>query len=350
MKFRSDVNGQITGLRFYKSANNTGTHTGHLWASAGALLGSLTFANESASGWQQASFAAPVTITAGTTYVASYHTSAGHYSVSSFTFSGLANGTYTLTPSKSGFTFTPASQSVTVSGASVTGVNFTASAAAAPPLSIDATVFTDQGISATSVTSPTFSTTAGNELLLAFIAADYLAGANTIVTGVTGAGLTWQLVARTNVQSGTSEIWRAFASAPLANASVTATVSQPAVSSLTVVSLEGVDSSGVNGSGAIGATGSANAASGAPTATLTTTRNNSWVFGVGNDYDTAIARTVGANQTMVHQDLAPTGDTYWVQRTTSTTPLSGSVVSLNDTAPTGDRYNFAICEILPPLQ
>ena len=265
-----------------------------------------------------------------------------------FTFTGLANGTYTVTPSKNGFTFTPANQTVNVNGANVAGVNFTASAA--PPLSIDATVFTDQGTSATSVTSPTFSTTTGNELLLAFIAADYLVGANTIVTGVTGAGLTWQLVARTNVQSGTSEIWRAFASAALTNVSVTATVSQSAVSSLTVVSVKGVDSSGVNGSGAIGATASANAASGAPTATLTTTRNNSWVFGVGNDYDNAIARTVGANQTMVHQDLTPTGDTYWVQRMASTTPLSGSVVTLNDTAPTGDRYNFAICEVLPPPQ
>src|SRR5438876_1913593 len=43
-----------------------------------------------------------------------------------FAFAGLANGTYTVTPSKSGFTFTPASQPVTVNGANATGVNFTA--------------------------------------------------------------------------------------------------------------------------------------------------------------------------------------------------------------------------------
>jgi hypothetical protein len=46
-----------------------------------------------------------------------------------YTFSGLANGTYTVTPSRAGYTFTPASRSVTVSGANITtGLNFTATA------------------------------------------------------------------------------------------------------------------------------------------------------------------------------------------------------------------------------
>jgi hypothetical protein len=48
---------------------------------------------------------------------------------------------------------------------------------------------------------------------------------------------------------------------------------------------------------------------------------------------------------MVHQYLATTGDTIWVQRQNSTTPASGTVVMINDTAPTGDRYNLSICEI-----
>lgn len=46
-----------------------------------------------------------------------------------FTFTGLANGTYTVTPSRTGYTFSPSSLTVTISGASVTsGVTFTASA------------------------------------------------------------------------------------------------------------------------------------------------------------------------------------------------------------------------------
>jgi hypothetical protein len=49
-------------------------------------------------------------------------------STGTFTFSGLANGSYAVTPSQSGYTFTPPSASVTVNGASITGVNFTATA------------------------------------------------------------------------------------------------------------------------------------------------------------------------------------------------------------------------------
>jgi hypothetical protein len=116
---------------------------------------------------------------------------------------------------------------------------------------------------------------------------------------------------------------------------------------MSVISFTGVDTSGTNGSGAIGSTKSVGSASGAPTATLVTTRNNSWVFGVGNDYDNAISRTPGASQSLVHQYLAPVGDTYWMQMQNSPTPLSGTSVTINDTAPTGDRYNLAICEILP---
>jgi PKD repeat protein len=81
VKFRSDVDGFITGLRFYKGAQNTGTHVGRLWTSSGQLLGQATFVNETPSGWQQVNFATPVAISANTVYVASYHTPVGHYSI-----------------------------------------------------------------------------------------------------------------------------------------------------------------------------------------------------------------------------------------------------------------------------
>ena len=79
VKFYSDVNGFITGIRFYKGAGNTGTHIGNLWTAGGTLLATATFANETASGWQQVLFATPVAITANTVYVASYFAPNGHY-------------------------------------------------------------------------------------------------------------------------------------------------------------------------------------------------------------------------------------------------------------------------------
>ncbi len=86
VRFKADLDGTITGVRFYKAATNTGTHSGHLWSASGTLLASGTFAGETASGWQQLTFPTPVSITAGTTYVASYFAPKGHYSTSSAYF------------------------------------------------------------------------------------------------------------------------------------------------------------------------------------------------------------------------------------------------------------------------
>jgi hypothetical protein len=93
VKFTADSNGSITGIRFYKAAANTGTHVVGLWSTTGTLLGQATASNESASGWQEADFSSPVSITAGTTYVAGYFAPNGHYSVSAgqFASAGVDN-------------------------------------------------------------------------------------------------------------------------------------------------------------------------------------------------------------------------------------------------------------------
>jgi methionine-rich copper-binding protein CopC len=79
--FTPSVNGTITGIRFYKGTGNTGTHIGSLWTSSGTLLGSVTFTGESAAGWQQANFTTPISVTAGTSYVASYLAPSGGYAM-----------------------------------------------------------------------------------------------------------------------------------------------------------------------------------------------------------------------------------------------------------------------------
>lgn len=80
VKIRSSVPGSITGVRFYKSPANTGTHTGSLWSSTGQRLATGTFTNETASGWQQLNFSSPVPIKPNTTYIASYFAPHGGYS------------------------------------------------------------------------------------------------------------------------------------------------------------------------------------------------------------------------------------------------------------------------------
>jgi methionine-rich copper-binding protein CopC len=79
VKFATDVDGYVTGVRFYKGAGNTGTHVGRLWSASGQLLASATFTNEGATGWQAVAFEPAVAVTAGQTYTASYNVPVGGY-------------------------------------------------------------------------------------------------------------------------------------------------------------------------------------------------------------------------------------------------------------------------------
>ncbi len=95
VKFTADANGLITGLRFYKGTQNTGPHVADLWSSDGTLLATATFTNETAVGWQQVNFATPVSITAGATYVASYHTNGDYSADSNYFTNSLVSGDLT---------------------------------------------------------------------------------------------------------------------------------------------------------------------------------------------------------------------------------------------------------------
>jgi len=93
MKFRTSVDGFILGARFYKDPENTGLHVAKLYSSGGTLLASATYTNETASGWQQISFNAPVPVTANTTYVIAYYSTEGNYSLSAQSFTnGITRG------------------------------------------------------------------------------------------------------------------------------------------------------------------------------------------------------------------------------------------------------------------
>jgi len=200
----------------------------------------------------------------------------------------------------------------------------------------------DQSVNVTgsgTVTTAPFTTAGSADTLVAFVSSDG-AGSGGQTATVSGAGLTWSLVKRANTRPGDAEIWTATASAPLSNATVTAKLGQAGFSAqLTVLAF--------TGSAGIGASASAAAASGAPAVTLTTTGAGSLSYAVGNDYDSATPRTLGSGQAPVSQWVnTNTGDTFWVQGTSSPSAASGQPVTLNDTAPTADQWNFAAVEVL----
>jgi beta-lactam-binding protein with PASTA domain len=208
----------------------------------------------------------------------------------------------------------------------------------APPTSptVDTIVFSDGG---GTQTTPAFGTSSAGELLVAFIGSDGPASGSQSVI-ISGAGLTWTQVSRASMQLGMVEIWTATAVNALTNATVTSTQTAAGYNqSLTVVAF--------TSAGGIGAFAVTGGATGAPAISLTTTKAGSLVYAVGNDWDSAAARSLGPAQVMVHQWVdAGFGDTYWVQAASGAIGSANTLVRLNDTAPTTDRWNFAIVEIL----
>ncbi|WP_109209662.1 MULTISPECIES: DUF4082 domain-containing protein [Microbacterium] len=96
MAFTASEAGQIRALRYYKTPGTTGVHTGSLWGPDGQRLAQVTFAAESASGWQRAVLSTPVAIVPGGTYLVSYYSPNGRYAYTSRGFSTpVTNGPLT---------------------------------------------------------------------------------------------------------------------------------------------------------------------------------------------------------------------------------------------------------------
>jgi hypothetical protein len=190
--------------------------------------------------------------------------------------------------------------------------------------------------------TPAFSTTAGSLLLVAFVSYDGPVSEPQTAT-VSGAGLFWQLLKRSNAQYGTSEIWVAWATDPLSAVQVTAA---PGVESfhgsMTVIAFS-------NASGA-GVVGQASAPNGAPDIFLPGVFAGNWVFAAGNDWDRAVGRTPVSGQFLVHQRVdTGVGDTFWVQATTTPSAADG-LVDIHDSAPTNDQWNYVAVEIVATRQ
>jgi VCBS repeat-containing protein len=101
LKFTASTAGQITALKFYRSPGDTGPDLLDLWTATGTKLASVTFSNTAASGWQTVTLTTPVSISANTTYIASYHTTGAYVVTNNFFTSAVTSGSLTAPSSAS---------------------------------------------------------------------------------------------------------------------------------------------------------------------------------------------------------------------------------------------------------
>ncbi len=319
----------------------------------------------------------------------------------SYTIGGLANGSYTVTPSLSGYTFSPASASETVSGGNVTGVNFTATAAGGShtitaSAGTGGTISPSGSVSVSSGGSQTFTIGANSGYQIASVVVDgtnqgaiasytfsnvtanhtitasYSAVATYSISGtvtLSGAGLSGVRVTA-GAGSGTTSSTGAYTISGLVNGTYTVTPNLSGYTftpSSTSVTINGTNQSGVNFT-ATAAGGSytitASAGTGgtiSPSGSVSVSSGGSQTFTIGANSGYQIASVVvdgtnqgaiasytfsnvTANHTITASFSAVT--TYTISGTVGGAVTSGVAISLTGTATagtttgTGGTYSF----------
>jgi hypothetical protein len=185
-----------------------------------------------------------------------------------------------------------------------------------------------------------------NELLLAFVSINKDTGAT--VSSITTTGQTWELVGRANANAGSTELWRTVVASPTRAIGVTVNFSTNIVSAnITILGITGA-SPASNGAAAIGAFTTGSTSGVPPSLSLTTTRNNSWVFFAANLPGSTGTPVGGTGQTIMRFQNDTTNTALGLmQRNNALTTSSGTNVTMNDTSPATPTTNMLAVEFLP---
>jgi hypothetical protein len=105
-RFTSAVSGNITGIRFYRAATAPTSAIGLLFTDDGTELQRVTFGSLT-TGWNTATFATPISITAGLYYRAEYFSSGPYVATSGQFTTSVTNGHLTATGGYFGYDTTP---------------------------------------------------------------------------------------------------------------------------------------------------------------------------------------------------------------------------------------------------
>lgn len=213
-------------------------------------------------------------------------------------------------------------------------------------------------LSSTTVATTAAFTASANTLILALVSLD--APSNQTTTGAMSdtAGLSWTLAVRANLQynptglGGSVEIWWAITTAGFTSKTVSVTNSSTGGAGAEATEIRVVQFQGYKAS-PIGATASTDFTTGTTTFTqaITTTANNSWVWGKVLNYTGALTMTANGSTAILSQGDDGDGDEYvTIAQTSASVPptaASGSNLTLGGTFSTADIGHICLVEILP---
>jgi len=205
------------------------------------------------------------------------------------------------------------------------------------PPALDVTSHGVSRLAASAITAPRFTTLSSGDLVLAFVSSGGPAGKAQRVTAVTGGGLRWTLVARSDRVAGTVEVWQARANGMPQAVAVTARLLYKAQGSITVAAFTGA----ARATAAAGGSGR-----GAPAAVLPTPVQSSMIWAVGRDASGTAAVRPAPGQSLVYLDRLTAGaGTGWVQVARQVT--GATRVRVADSAPTTVPWELVAVAITP---
>ncbi len=247
----------------------------------------------------------PVQVSTGSSACSVGTVSAGTNATFTATVNLLQVGTCSLTANQAG--------NADYADATPVSTSFAVTPAQSSVLKVDATVAKDQRSAASKIVSPALTTTGTNELVVAMVSADGPATNGAQTATVSGGGLTWSLVSRSNTTWGTAEIWQASASAKLSGATITATLRKSGYDgSLTVTAFSGAKNR-------VGTSASAGGTNSGASVRLTPGAAGSMLWAVGHDWTGAQSIVPGSGQVLGRQFVdSRVGDTYWTQKLSAT--------------------------------
>lgn len=204
--------------------------------------------------------------------------------------------------------------------------------------SVDVSVSADQKQAAGKIASPQLTTSAAERLLVAFVTVDGPPSSTQKVSSVTGGGLTWTLVSRSNSTWGTAEIWQAHATSKLTKTVVTAKFAKSGFDgSITVAAF-------ANAAASVGTSTSGSGTSGAPSVTVAPHADGSLIWATGHDWTRATTPAPLANQTLQHSFLDKrVGDSFWTESFDS--PTTDFPITIGASTPSTDRWQLVGVEI-----